>query len=290
MTNWRAQDDTPTMTARFLHRSRAPELFVRVVEPAVVQCRLLFVHASMIHSEYYLPLALRLARYGVETWLPDLRGHGRSEGIRGHTQDWRDPLDDVAATWEAMLGAGPVPLTVAGGESYGAYLVYWAIRERRATPDRGIFLSPAFGLHFHPSPLFWWLLRQAWPVAARLRPVRALSVDGVTRDTLVEHMIDRDPLCNRHYTLGFLLHLMASQRQVPRPDPDWRLPTLVMLSADDPITDNHVSRAVFAGNPAVQYLVGEGGLHSLVADHPDWVLESMAEWMMPEPRGLHNAR
>ena len=268
------------MTVRFLDRPDAPDLFVRIVKPAAPRVRLLFTHASLVHSEYYLPLAVRLARFGIETWLPDLRGHGRSTGVRGHTQAWRDPVQDVAAAWRAMCAAGPAALNLAGGESYGAFVTYCAIRSGDMAPDGAVLASPAFGLHFHPSRLTWLVLsRAAWPAAGWVRPLRALPVGKVAENEDVRRMIDRDPLCNRRYTLGFLLHLLAAQRRVPVPDPDWRTRTLLCLSADDPIVDNGASRAVFAGNAAVASVVGATGFHSLVADESPWLVEHLTKWI-----------
>jgi alpha-beta hydrolase superfamily lysophospholipase len=285
LTDPRPWDEPPALSARFLDRPNAPDLFVRIVRPAAPAARLLFVHASLVHSEYYLPLASQLARFGIETWLPDLRGHGRSAGTRGHTQDWREPVQDVDAVWQAMQAAGPVPLKLAGGESYGAFVTYCAIRFGGLAPDGAVFLSPAFGLHFHPSPLAWWLLtRGAWPAAGRVRPLLALPVGDVAADPAVRRMIDRDPLCNRRYTLGFLLHLLWMQRRVPKPDPDWRTPTLVLLSEGDPVVDNAATRAVFADNAVVAARVGGTGHHSLVADHSAWVVEALAEWIRAPAR------
>jgi alpha-beta hydrolase superfamily lysophospholipase len=253
---------------------------VRIVQPAAPRVRLLFTHASLVHSEYYLPLAAQLARFGIETWLPDLRGHGRSAGTRGHTRNWRDPLEDVAFVWRAMRAAGPVALTLAGGESYGAVVTYCAIRSGDIAPDAAVFMSPAFGLHFHPSRLTWLLLtRGAWPAAGWVRPLLALPVGKVAENTAVRRMIDRDPLCNRRYTLGFLLHLLAAQRRVPAPDPSWRTRTLLLLSAEDPVVDNGASRAVFAGNGAVASVVGATGFHSLVADESPWLVEHLTDWI-----------
>jgi alpha-beta hydrolase superfamily lysophospholipase len=272
--------DAVALAERFLHRSRGPDLFVRIVRPDAPCIRLLFTHASLVHSEYYLPLAAQLARFGIETWLPDLRGHGRSAGTRGHMETWRDPVQDVAAVWEAMRAAGPVPLMLAGGESYGAFVTYCAIRSGDVEPNGAVFLSPAFGLHFHPSRLVWLLLsRCAGPTASWVRPLRPLPIGPVARDPAVRSTIDRDPLCNRRYTFGFLLHLLTMQRRVPKPDPDWRLEALLLLSTQDPIVDNVASRAVFGGNAAVTTRVGGNGFHSLVADQCDWVVASLVEWI-----------
>lgn len=92
-------------------------------------------------------------------------------------------------------------------------------------------------------------------------------------------MIDRDPLCNRRYTPGFLLHLLAAQQRVPVPDLIWCTPTLLLLSAEDPIVDNVASRAVLAGNAAVASFVGTTGLHSLVADESPWLVQHLTKWI-----------
>ena len=273
-------DEVPSLSVRFLERPNAPELFVRIVRPPVTEARMLFTHASTVHSEYYLPIAAKLASFGVETWLPDLRGHGHSAGTRGHTAAWREPLEDVLAVWQAMEAGDPVPMRLAGGESYGAFVTYCAIASGEMSPDGAVFLSPAFGLHFHPSPLTWTLLtRWAWPAAGRVRPLVNLPVGDVARDATVRRMIDHDPLCNRRYTVGFLLHLLSMQRRVPKPDPEWRTATLLLQSARDPIVDNLASEAVFAGNAAVTSRVAGTGFHSLVADEPTWVVESLAQWI-----------
>jgi len=283
---WRG---APTLVAHFLDRANEPDLFVRVVKPSALRARLLFTHASLVHSEYYLPMAVRLAEAGIECWLPDLRGHGRSGGSRGHTRAWSEPVRDVVAVFEAMRAAGPCPLLLTGGESYGALLTYDAIRSGAIVCDGVALLSPAFGLHFHPSPVTWWLLtRLAWPWAGRVRPLAPLTFSGVTEDPMVRRYIERDKLCNRHYSLGFLLHMMTAQKRVPHPDRDWTVATLLLLSAHDPITDNAVTQSVFAASPDVTCHVSEAGLHSLVADHPDWVVDRLLDWaetLKPARRG-----
>lgn len=257
-----------------------------MVRPRITRERLLFVHASTVYSDYYLPLALRLARHGVETWLPDVRGHGHSAGQRGHTRSWHDPLGDVLAAWHEMQTIGTADALI-GGESYGGLLAYEAIRSGGVVPRGAVFLSPAFGLRFHPSPMAYRVLtRWIRPMAGQLRPLRPLPVAGVTNNPALRRLIERDRLCNRHYTLGFLLNLMEAQRAVPKPDREWQIPTLVLLSEGDPITDNAVTHAVFEGNPTVSVRMKSRALHSLVADQPHWVASSIAHWIGKHPSVL----
>ncbi len=263
----------------FLDRPGAPDLFLRRVRPARPVARLMLLHASLVHSEYYVPFALRLAALGIESWLPDLRGHGRSGGIRGYTRSWSEALMDAEWTFAAMRRDSDLPLW-AGGESYGGLLAYSAVKEGLLAPSACLFLSPAFGIHYRPSRSAWWMLRNVGlPVFGRLRPLRALPAEGITEDPAVGRAFARDPMCNRRYTLAFLLRMMLAQQSLTLPDAGWQIPTLVLLSEGDPITDNAVSRGLFSGNPRAQVREAEGGLHSLVADKPDWAAAQVAQWL-----------
>ena len=263
----------------FLDRPHAPDLFVRRVRPSVPRARLLLLHASLVHSEYYVPFALHLAALGIETWLPDLRGHGRSAGERGYTRTWADAVEDAKWSFEAMAAGADVPVW-AGGESYGALVAYTATRSGAIDPAACLFLSPAFSIFYRPSARVWWLLRQVGlPVFGRVRPLHALTAAGITLDPAVARALARDRLCNRRYTLAFLLRMMVEQRGLEVPDNSWRTPSLVLLSEGDPITDNKVSRAMFDGNPAVEVRSTAGALHSLVADQPRWAAAQVADWL-----------
>jgi len=263
----------------FMDRPGAPDLFLRRVRPPKPQARLMLLHASLVHSEYYVPFALRLAALGIESWLPDLRGHGRSAGSRGYTRSWRESLMDAEWTFAAMRRDTDLPAW-AGGESYGGLVAYSAVKAGLIAPSACLFLSPAFGIYYRPSRSTWWVLRNiGLPVFGRLRPLRALPAEGITEDPAVGRAFARDPMCNRRYTLAFLLRMMVEQRSLTVPDPTWRIPSLVLLSQGDPITDNAVSRGLFAGNRLVEVREAEGGLHSLVADKPAWAAGQVADWL-----------
>ncbi len=263
----------------FLDRPGEPDLFLRRVRPPEPRARLLLLHASLVHSEYYVPFALRLAALGIESWLPDLRGHGRSAGPRGYTRSWSEALADAEWTFAAMTRDTDLPAW-AGGESYGGLLAYSAVKAGLLHPSACVFLSPAFGIFYRPSPTVWWLLeRIGLPAFGRLRPLRALPAEGITEDPAVGRAFQRDPLCNRRYTLAFLLQMMVEQRRLKFPDPDWDIQTLMLLSGGDPITDNAVSRGIFAGNQAVEVREAKGGLHSLVADKPAWAAAQIGAWL-----------
>lgn len=275
---------------RFLTRPTAPPLFVRTVGEAQAPARahLLMVHASMVHSEYYLPIAAGLAEAGIAVWLPDLRGHGRSGGVRGHVRSWREHVEDVHDAFSAMtaLSAPGTPCLLAG-ESYGGLVAYLALKPGALAgpairPTAVMLLSPALGLA-HPlsAGKRWWLSRVGHPLLPRLRPIRPLSHVGISQDPALGQLIDADPMASRRYTLGFLVNLLEAQEWLTIPPLPGPVPMLALLSAGDEVCDNRIPLTLFAQHPSVTTRILPAPRHSLVADLPDQLLTELLTFLSP---------
>lgn len=265
----------------FIDRAHEPALFVRSITPSRIKAHLLLVHASMVHSEYYLALAVRLADQGVAVWLPDLRGHGRSRGPRGHIRHWQEHVDDVAAAFALVRehAARGVPCFV-GGESYGALMAYAALSRRVALADGAILLSPAMELKFQFSSSTYWLLnRIARHLLPRVRPLVPLGYGGVSEQPHIGRLIDTDPMTSRRYTLSFLMNLVTVQKEIQRNRVSLAAPVLAILSEGDRICDNRVTETLLGSDPQATLVHLPGGEHSLVADMPEAVAATIDSWL-----------
>ncbi|MDA8198420.1 MAG: alpha/beta fold hydrolase [Thermaerobacter sp.] len=266
----------------FLERAGAPRLFIRRVnpEPGAVRAHLLMVHASMVHSEYYLPLAADLASGGVAVWLPDLRGHGRSGGVPGHLMDWRDHVRDLSDAYQVMQREAPAdtPLLL-GGESYGGLVAYLALQGRVVAPAASMLLSPALGLTFTVGPRVRWWLVHAGRALSWIRPLKPLGYDGISADPYIGHLIEHDRQASRHYTLGFLTCLLAAVDQAAAAPLPPVSPMLALLSAGDSVCDNRVAQQLLGGRPEITLLTLAAPQHSLVADLSASLAEQLLAWM-----------
>jgi alpha-beta hydrolase superfamily lysophospholipase len=280
-----AQGTVPVIIrGQFLYRPGAPRLFLRAVEPdraTDARARLLLVHASMVHSEYYLPMAARLAAAGVAVWMVDLRGHGRSGGARGHVQHWGQHVADVSDGFHAMTADVPAgtPCLLAG-ESYGGLITYLNLQEQRTQPEAAMLLSPALGLTFRLTHAQrWWIQSVGRRLLPWIRPPRPLGHEGIAQDPFIGDLIDSDTMAARHYTLGFLANLLDAQDAAQsRPAPAAR-PLLALLSDGDGICDNQVPLRLFRGHPSITTRCLPGPRHSLVADMPDRVADEVLGWL-----------
>ncbi len=266
----------------FAERAGAPRLFIRRVspEPGPVRAHLLMVHASMVHSEYYLPLASDLASQGIAVWMPDLRGHGRSSGVPGHLAHWRDHVEDLSDAYLEMQRkvARGTPLLL-GGESYGGLVAYLALQTEVVAPSGSILLSPALGLTFTVGPTARWWLAHAGPALSRIRPLRPLGYDGISADPYIGHLIERDRQASRHYTLGFLACLLAAVDQAAAAPVSVASPMLALLSAGDGVCDNRVAEQLLAKRPGITLRTLAAPQHSLVADLSGSLAEELLGWL-----------
>ncbi len=254
-----------------------PRIYVRTVDVAHPRAQLLFLHASAVHSDFYLPLAISLAEAGIRVWLPDLRGHGRSKGTRGHVVRFQDYLDDLTAIWAEFSASATTPLpSLLGGESLGG-LIAMLTAQSQVSPDGLFFVSPALQLRFQFHPAVFRLLWTLQPIFGRARPLFPLPMIGVTTQPQVVDLIQSDPLTNRYYTLGFLLNLLAAQNQLVRPS-DLHCPSLSLFSLEDPIVDVPRSVELLKQAPMNRTEFLDKALHSLVADTPERIVPLFLNW------------
>lgn len=248
-----------------------PGLFVRVVSPVTPWAALVLVHGSMVHSEYYLPIAVALATQGVAVVLPDLRGHGRSAGRRGHVASTADHVADTLRTLKRARNLFPsVPMAV-GGESYGGLVAYLtATGAPPGLPLAATVLSaPAFALRAEPGPsLLAWLRRAARVVPRGRLPVR-LSLAGISSRSDVETISERDPLIIHNYTLGFYIGLVAAQKEAKLRATSATLPpTLALLGGRDRVTNNDVTQSLLGHFANATCVVYPDDLHGVLAEDP----------------------
>jgi len=86
------------------------------------------LHDAGDHGARYLSAAQVLAEGGWAVALPDMRGHGRSEGARGHSNGAREVVRDVQAVQEHLAYRLPTAPKVLVGQGLGAlYAVEYAL-------------------------------------------------------------------------------------------------------------------------------------------------------------------
>ena len=255
------------MDATLLGGPGGISLFVRCIVPDTPWASLVLLHGSMVHSEYYLPVALALAEAGVATFLPDLRGHGRSDGLRAHVAEFQHHVDDARSVLAYVRDVLDVPARL-GGESYGGLIAFLAAAGVPAAeaPASLVLAAPAFALKAQVPPRLRRSLRLVGQAVPALRLPVYMHLTGVSRKPDLDRLAARDPLLNRQYTIGFFCELLRAQEAAMNVARDVRVPCLALIGGDDRVTDNEGTRAVLARTA-----------HSRIRLYPDFLHAVLSE-------------
>lgn len=249
------------------------------------------VHGYAEHTGRYAALLAALGAAGYACHLLDLRGHGRSGGVRGHVLRFEDYLDDldlfVARTAEVEAGAehpAPRPPRLLFGHSLGGLI---ALRYVLHRPDA--FDALAVGSPFlHPTMELPWVKVGLAAVASHLSPTFLIKSDiearWLSRDPAVVAAYETDPLVFKTLNPRWFFEVRRAQQEVLERAGEIRLPALLLHGGDDPIADPRATRRVFdrLGSADKQLQIYPGLLHELLNEieaERERVLADLLAWL-----------
>jgi alpha-beta hydrolase superfamily lysophospholipase len=260
------------------------ELYFRGWEAPLARASLLVVHGLSEHSGRYEEFGHALAESGINVYALDLRGHGASEGRRGHVERFDHYLQDLDRFRSEIQGTteSDLPLFVLG-HSMGGLIVARYIEEYESPFQGAIITSP------------WLATAMAVPrwkaMAASFlnKFLPSLPIDADVDDRYLSH----DPLIITRYREDPLVHgkitprLFAEASQamglVMQRSERIRIPVLLLLAGDDRIVDTRKSEA-FARSltaPDVTIRVLPEYYHEVLNDYDrETVFKEIHDWIL----------
>lgn len=233
-----------------MNRFNAPDgtsLVFDAYEPPRPKAAVLFFHGWSDHAGRWAATAQRLQAAGLGAYLLDLRGHGRSGGMRGHLTRFSQLLGDLQAFRRAVRQRTPAAQVLLG-HSFGGLLVLRYLETQPGDPLAAAVVSnPWLGLA-HPPPA--WkrfaarVFADLWPT---LRIRAGIDADHLCRDQNVNKAWAADPACHDLMTPGAWAEIRWAQRAVT--DEGYRIdcPLLFLLAGEDRVVDAHRTRAFADG-------------------------------------------
>lgn len=226
--------------------SDGTRLFVRDIRPAGAPlATLLVLHGVAEHGGRYETLAGWLAESGIAVRVFDHRGHGRSEGPRGHVDAWSRYLaDTVELAADLRPESRDIPLFVFGHSMGSLLALELAIRRPIAGaradigPVAGWIVS---GVGIRPrgiaTPAKVRLARLLSRLLPRLRLDLGISEDALSRDPRVGRRYREDPLVFRRATVRWGAEGLRAIERVKTGAQRIREPLLILHGEEDPISD-----------------------------------------------------
>ncbi len=244
----------------------------------------LFLHGIGMHGEPYGAIAAGFTSRSIPFVVPDLRGHGRSEGTRGRLAPPHVLRADIGAVIERIHKRYPdAPIVLLGDSMGGVIASDYAWRGEKRLAALALIV-PAFGLHKaqweKPGDDLKNLLtkgRIPLGIEAKLSP--STQSKGFLKARLA------DKLALREVRLSYLTTIGEMQAEWPRAADAIKLPLFVCVGGKDRIVDNALARRFFerAATPKDEktWRQVEGAYHTVCWDPatPELVAE-LTQWIL----------
>lgn len=202
---------------------------------------LVVLHGHGEHGGRYKNLVDRLTPEGWPLFIPDLRGHGWSEGKRGHVPRWDQYLLDVEALVRVVQRTHPGPFFLLGHSMGGLIALRYA--EEHPSEILGLVLSGAL-LRLELEVPAWKamlgnVLSNLWPTFSM---PTGLPAKFLSHDPAVVEAYERDPKVHDRATARWFTELQGAMRAAWEKAPALKVPTLLLHGSDDRLTDPDGSR------------------------------------------------
>jgi alpha-beta hydrolase superfamily lysophospholipase len=215
----------------------------------------LFLHGIGMHGEPYASVAAGFTLRNIPFIVPDLRGHGRSEGVRCELATPQVMRADIGAVFNWIHKRYPdAPVVLLGDSMGGVIAADYAWRGEQ--PLAGLALIVPEG---------------------KLRPSTQSS--GFLKARLA------DRLALQEVKLSYLTTIKEMQMERSRAAADIRVPLFVCVAEKDQVIDNTSVRRFFdhAGTPkdAKTWLKLEGAYHTVCWDPATpFFIDELTQWIL----------
>lgn len=259
-------------------------LYYRGWEAAVPRAVLLVIHGLSEHSGRYEDFAKAMARYGFSTYVLDLRGHGLSDGRRGHVDRFDILLQDVDRFRRQVQGCLPDDMQYfILGHSMGGLIAARYLEEYETRFRGAIITSPWLGTAM-PVPR-WKIL--AAGLLNKVLPALPISADideqFLSHDPVIVSRYRDDPLVHGKITPRLFAEASMAMGLVMDRSERIRIPVLLLLAGDDRIVDTRRSEtfAKALKTPDVTLKVLPDYYHEVLNDHDRAiVIQTIRDWIL----------
>ena len=225
---------------------------------------LCILHGLGEHSGRYDYMAEVFNRTGCAVVAMDLRGHGRSEGRRGHAPNYAAFMSDISLLLDEAAARYPDRPRFLFGHSFGGNLAAYYAMRARPDIDGVILTSPLFRLAFEPPKWKTILMDLLYALHLTLSVSTGLEGGAMTRDNDVRDSNRDDPLAHKRVTSQVAVEMRRNGEWMVEHAAEFPLPILLMHGDSDRVTSAPATRefAAMAGSNAT-LKIWEGCYHEL---------------------------
>ena len=213
-------------------------------QPKAVIC---LVHGYGEHARRYDHVAAYYNKKGFALMTCDLRGHGISEGKKGHTPSYDHLLDDVTIFLKQVDEQYPGVKKVLYGHSMGGGIVLNFLLRRESDIVAAVSTSPFIEAGFKPPFFLVMLGKMMKNIKPDFTQSAEISAEGLSHDKEYVATYEDDKLVHNKMSSALGIGMMEEGKWLLDQTEGLKVPTLLQHGSGDKITSPQASQQ-FAEN------------------------------------------
>jgi alpha-beta hydrolase superfamily lysophospholipase len=231
--------------------------------PARPKAAVLMVHGLGEHCRRYDPVAEAFCARNIAMLGFDLRGHGRTDGKRGHIPSMELAMQDIQHFLEETASRFPeLPCFLYGHSMGGMMVLNFALQNH--PPLKGVIsTSPGLAPGTPVPPFKLMIANLLYSLLPDLTLPNGLDITNISHDKAVVQTYLKDPLVTPLVSARLGLDMINTGRWVEEHGEDFTLPLLLMQGTGDHLVSVDATRRFAARVPRdlITYREWEGLYH-----------------------------
>lgn len=240
------------------------------------------VHGFADHVGRFEHVAEHFLQEGFAFAGLDLRGHGKTEGKRGHTPDYDTLMKDIFQFINIIREKYKnVPLFLYGHSMGGNLAISYVLRYHPDYFAGVIITSPWLQLAFDPPAIKVALGRLIGKILPAFTEKSEVDAQGLSHDPEVGRAYKNDPLVHNSISISMFNGVINAGEAALIAAHRFHLPLLLMHGTADPITSHRASKkfAVQVKNELIKFVEWKDMKHELHNEIVKTeVLKTMSDW------------
>ena len=251
-----------------------------IEKPKAVIC---LVHGMGEHCSRYDHMANYYNDRGFSLITYDQRGHGKTEGRRGHTPAYKNYLDDASAFVKQAEERYPNVPMVLYGHSMGGNVVLNYILTQDSNFSALVTTGPWIKLAFEPPAVMLAIGKLLRNIVPGFTQGNGLKVEHLSHDNQIVKAYIDDPLVHDKVTSAAGIDIMKAGDWLTQYTGEMPIPALIMHGADDQITSAKASKAFAEKINNVAYKEWPGLYHEIHNElNKEEVYQYAIDWINKE--------
>ncbi len=256
-----------------------------ISKPTGVVC---MVHGMGEHIQRYHHVAQAFGRANLAFWGFDLRGHGHSEGKKGHTPSIVHFFDDIEAFLLEVRTTHPdIPVILYGHSMGGNLALNFMLQRPSKETSLGVITSPWLRLSQPPTGLKLWMAKFGARFMPALAQPNRLDIADISSVKEEQEAYANDPLNHDRITAGLFMEINGMGAKAIEMAGTLQTPILLAHGSEDAITSASASEEFARAAPEnmVDFKLWIGLRHETHNEHTkEDVIGFYVDWVVGKLR------